>query len=252
MSRRNFIESNGGTCKNWRWSWSFVNHDKAEVYFGAWDVSTSGNEQIVLKDEWEINPSTGKRHGAFSESIEYINLIEYQGYALKTFQMQHGLADPYQPKGAAKIEGFSEVREDARLVRANGSWLAILVSVDFHLPDEEPVLPGMSIRHLEGARTNVNVNRVERSAKARAECIKAKGLNCLVCGLNFADYYGEIGTGFIHVHHVSPIAETEGEYRVDPVNDLEPVCPNCHAMLHMRVPPLKIEELRKLISETKS
>jgi hypothetical protein len=34
---------------------------------------------------------------------------------------------------------------------------------------------------------------------------------------------------------------------VDPVNDLKPVCPNCHAMIHRRTPPYSLEELRGLL-----
>jgi hypothetical protein len=36
------------------------------------------------------------------------------------------------------------------------------------------------------------------------------------------------------------------EYEVDPVKDLRPVCPNCHAMIHRRSPPLSIEEIIRL------
>jgi 5-methylcytosine-specific restriction protein A len=36
------------------------------------------------------------------------------------------------------------------------------------------------------------------------------------------------------------------EHVVDPVADLRPVCPNCHAMLHRDEPPLTIESLRQL------
>jgi 5-methylcytosine-specific restriction protein A len=57
--------------------------------------------------------------------------------------------------------------------------------------------------------------------------------------------YGEIGKGFIHVHHLKPVSEINGEYEVDPIEHLVPVCPNCHAMLHSQHPPLTIEELKK-------
>ena len=40
MKRKQFIESFGATCKNWTWSWSFVNHDEKLVIFGAWDDHT--------------------------------------------------------------------------------------------------------------------------------------------------------------------------------------------------------------------
>jgi predicted HNH restriction endonuclease len=37
------------------------------------------------------------------------------------------------------------------------------------------------------------------------------------------------------------------EYVVDPVADLRPVCPNCHAVLHSRRPAYSIEEVRGLL-----
>jgi predicted HNH restriction endonuclease len=40
------------------------------------------------------------------------------------------------------------------------------------------------------------------------------------------------------------LSEIGGEYIVDPVADLRPVCPNCHAVLHRRIPAYSIEEVR--------
>ncbi|MPR31936.1 HNH endonuclease, partial [Salmonirosea aquatica] len=51
---------------------------------------------------------------------------------------------------------------------------------------------------------------------------------------NFERYFGEVGKGFIHVHHVNQISSIGNEYNVDPIKDLIPVCPNCHAMIHSR------------------
>jgi hypothetical protein len=51
------------------------------------------------------------------------------------------------------------------------------------------------------------------------------------------------GAGFIHVHHRKPLALIGRSYAVNPVKDLVPVCPNCHAMLHTQNPPLSVEEL---------
>jgi 5-methylcytosine-specific restriction protein A len=56
-----------------------------------------------------------------------------------------------------------------------------------------------------------------------------------------------LGEGFIHVHHLNPIATIAEEYELDPENDLRPVCPNCHAMLHRKKETLSIEELRTLL-----
>jgi len=64
--------------------------------------------------------------------------------------------------------------------------------------------------------------------------------------MNFEATYGPLGTGFIHVHHLRPLKLTDGEYKLDAENDLCPVCPNCHAMLHRKEDVLSIEELRTI------
>lgn len=97
--------------------------------------------------------------------------------------------------------------------------------------------------YLEGAKEIVTVNRYERDPRARQQCIKHYGSNCSVCDCNFEKLYGEIGTGFIHVHHLTPLANIGKKYEVYAIRDLRPVCPNCHAMLHQRTPPYSIEEL---------
>ena len=96
----------------------------------------------------------------------------------------------------------------------------------------------------EGAKQTVVVNRYERNASARTACIQRWGLDCAVCGFNFEANFGTRGAGYIHVHHLKPLGEIGAEYQLDPVNDLRPVCPNCHAMLHASTPAASIEELK--------
>ena len=64
--------------------------------------------------------------------------------------------------------------------------------------------------------------------------------------------YGDIAEGFIHVHHLVPLSAIKEDYQLDPVNDLLPVCPNCHAMLHRRKPPFTPEQLKALMDANKS
>ncbi|HYD76369.1 HNH endonuclease [Ramlibacter sp.] len=107
-------------------------------------------------------------------------------------------------------------------------------------PDELP--PGQ--QYVEGAKKYVRVNAYERDAKARKACISHYGAVCVVCSFSFEKTYGQLGKGFIHVHHLKPLALTDGEYQIDPIADLRPVCPNCHAMLHQENPPMPVEELK--------
>ena len=99
----------------------------------------------------------------------------------------------------------------------------------------------------DGASRQITVNAYERNPTARALCVQHYGPICTVCGFSFGEVYGEIGHDFIHVHHLLEIAQIGREYRVDPVADLRPVCPNCHAMLHRRRPALSIDEVREHI-----
>lgn len=116
-------------------------------------------------------------------------------------------------------------------------------------PDEVPAEAG---KHSEGAVHQVIVNAYERSAAARTACIKARGHRCAVCDLDMGELYGKLGEGFIHVHHLVEISAVGSEYEVDPVDDLRPVCPNCHAMLHRRTPALTIGELEGLMKRAES
>lgn len=84
----------------------------------------------------------------------------------------------------------------------------------------------------EGALKTAYINSYERNPIARKKCIEHFGLDCIICGFNFENKYGKLGSGFIHVHHVVPISSIGEAYQVDPIRDLVPVCPNCHAMLH--------------------
>jgi putative restriction endonuclease len=101
---------------------------------------------------------------------------------------------------------------------------------------------------VEGKVQLVAVNVFERNAKARAACLQHYGFICSVCDFNFEKFYGEIGREFVHVHHLKPLSEIGEEYKIDPIKDLLPVCPNCHAMLHRKTPTLTIAELKNLIN----
>lgn len=98
----------------------------------------------------------------------------------------------------------------------------------------------------EGAMSKVLVNRYERDPQARRVCLEKHGYRCSVCTFDFEKEYGDIGYGFIHVHHLTPLSSHKTEHSLNPVKDLVPVCPNCHAMLHSCNPPLLIEELREI------
>jgi 5-methylcytosine-specific restriction enzyme A len=112
-------------------------------------------------------------------------------------------------------------------------------------------LPGEVVdpdRFVEGATYQIWANAYERNPAARRACIAHYGTACVVCGFNFGKVFGELGKGYIHVHHLLDLASIGTEYEVDPIGDLRPVCPNCHEMLHRETPAMSIEKLKTVLN----
>ncbi len=110
---------------------------------------------------------------------------------------------------------------------------------------EEVVLEGSE----EGAPRVGQTVRYERNRRNRAAAIAIHGTACLACGLEFGARYGRVAEGFIEVHHTVPVARMSRGYIVDPIRDLVPLCPNCHAVAHRRDPPLTVDEVKGLLRE---
>lgn len=104
----------------------------------------------------------------------------------------------------------------------------------------------------EGARYSVISTAIERNPLAREACIKHHGCKCSVCGFDFGTVFGELGKGYIHVHHRVEISSKSGEHQVNPIDDLIPLCPNCHAMAHQKRPPVSVENLKEMYKKAMS
>lgn len=244
MSRKSFIQSQGATCHNWTWSWSFINEEKRTIIFGAWDRYTEGSKSLILGETWAKNHA-GRKNPAYPEAREHIRLVEEQGYTLLTFPIIY--SDELRGEnglGPAKIKGFDPTLTQRSLVRVGDNWYAS----DGEIPSSIPEEVSRPEKYIEGAAKTVSVNAYERNPKARSACIKHYGATCAVCSFDFEKAYGPIGHGFIHVHHIIPLAEIRREYELDPIRDLIPVCPNCHAIIHLTQPALSVKELRDYLA----
>lgn len=113
--------------------------------------------------------------------------------------------------------------------------------------DESTSQPLFEVGLPEGACSTVTVNRYERSPANRAACIAAHGSKCNVCGFDFGMAYGPFANGYIEVHHRIPVSKMGAGYQVDPVNDLIPLCANCHAAVHRVDPPMEPEALSVML-----
>lgn len=103
------------------------------------------------------------------------------------------------------------------------------------------------ISAIEGEAIDRQVTVYKRDARLRDECLKEKGHVCRICGFDPATKYGKGFENIIEVHHVNPVACGTRETTLD---DLIPVCPNCHRALHSKgngdvYTPNEIEQLIK-------
>lgn len=172
-----------------------------------------------------VNKLTDRERGGFPSKLYFT----YHNRQDMDFEWQRD-----QIRKACELDWYVELEK-----------LGISLEGDFELPEEVPETL------IEGAKKTITVNAYERNPAARNACIKEYGVVCTVCNFDFEAFYGHRGKGFIHVHHLRSLAGVGQEYEVDPINDLRPVCPNCHAMLH-RKGNISIEDLQGEISFNKA
>jgi 5-methylcytosine-specific restriction protein A len=191
-----------------------------------WDASKPGQRALYVKVRLEalLNP--------YTEPILAMTRLEDSDLA----------AGPWRVIGGGKSIPPSVA---ATLEKVWAEFLGRTGLSPVFSPDEIPTPE----RFFEGATKPTMVNRYERSPAARKACIEHYGTRCVVCGFDFGTVYGERGEGYIHVHHLKSLAEIGKEYVIDPIADLRPVCPNCHAMIHALEPMLRIEALKALIQK---
>ena len=116
--------------------------------------------------------------------------------------------------------------------------------------EEEIAEPGelKPREYIEGGFRNIKVNRYERDPQARRDCLAHFGKICRTCGIDLELIYGkELGATAIHVHHIKPMASRrKTPYKINPIKDLIPLCPNCHNIIHKADPVLSPDQLKRL------
>ncbi|MBQ6191205.1 MAG: HNH endonuclease [Bacteroidaceae bacterium] len=109
----------------------------------------------------------------------------------------------------------------------------------------------------EGASKYVITKTYERSYKLRNAAIehfsKNGTITCDCCGFEFKSFYGAtLGTSCIEIHHLKPIFQYASMSMVQTIenalNNLLPVCPNCHRVIHKNsITAEKIPEFKQNI-----
>lgn len=233
-------KENGETFVDWRQSNDFAVGDVIFLY------KTSPKSQVayrmeVIATKLSCDDSTDKEIFWKDKSIFYYGfgshkyvrfrlIVNYpEGFLTYKAMREHGLRN--------NLQGVMQCKNEELLNFLKGN-----IETSFTNPLDSENSPVSE--YTEGELHELVLNHYERNRDARNACIAAKGCHCAVCGFDFEQTYGEIGQGFIHVHHLVPISSIGKAYKLNPLTDLVPVCPNCHNMLHRKDPPYTIEELQ--------
>lgn len=100
----------------------------------------------------------------------------------------------------------------------------------------------------------------ERSQKLRRTAIEHYTVDgkivCSACGFDFKETYGELGDGYIQMHHENPVYQYSDDgfetYISEAVKNMKPLCANCHCMVHRKRSKLiSITELKAIMYGSK-
>ncbi len=221
--------------------WNTGSHQHADDWFIFASVGTSGRTGHDYDNFWDGDELIWRgRNGSRLDQPKTKSQLNPPG-RVHIFTRDSDRA-PFTYEGTARAR---EAHDDR-----NGGPVTIRWFFPDRLDQRPEVLPNEVLEsetYREGAVRTITVNAYERNPAARRKCIEHHGTICAICGFDFEAIYGVLGKGYIHVHHLRDLASIGGQYEVDPINDLRPVCPNCHAMLHRRVPAMSIESLIAII-----
>lgn len=242
------IEQTGRTTEKW----SVVSHKKIKVGDRAFLMKLGEEPKGIMAAGFAATAPFLSKHWNGEDKLVHRVLIDFEVILNPKLDPLLGidilnngnLAKVNWTPQSSGIEINPEVTDELEAI-----WFNFLTTQKIrHNPFGETEKDDQKV-YTEGTPNQVLVTKYERNPYARKTCIDHYGLSCAVCNFNFQDNYGNLGTDFIHVHHLKQVATIGKVYNIDPINDLRPVCPNCHAMIHKRKEPFTIIEMQEIMNK---
>jgi len=200
------------------------------------ELEVSGRDAEIL---------TGRRDTYFSQKVR--NLVSHKNLISKGLATYDGSRD-----GLHKITDKGE-----KYLLNNIQNFAFIISNNFNENQRKEVIEKdySDLIIEEGFIKFGQIKNKTRSRKlveaAKKYYTVSNKLYCSACHFNFEDFYGDIGKGYIEIHHLQPIfsySEGKESLLVDALKNVTPVCCNCHKMIHRKNDKLlSIPSLKEII-----
>ncbi|WP_081240998.1 HNH endonuclease [Streptomyces viridosporus] len=210
---------------------------------------------LVVKNGWRELRTGDREVQELSELLRSLPLHTPEARALPEFRSPDSVsrkttdfATNYGPYQGARtrcgqptlrmIEAFTQ-REPEMLQAARAIEEGISSGELQLLPQQPDELDDDGFTAVEGRLLVRRALARERDPKLRKLKIQrarqsGQPLRCEVCHFDFARFYGDLGDGYIEVHHVTPL-HVSG-MRKTGLDDLACLCANCHRMCHRTRP----------------
>lgn len=210
----------------------------AKNYIGTPDLKNwTFGKSAGLNSTYHSNGGTAKK---WLYSIGFIDVLKLPNSAFKKSVINNF------ESWAAKVKAFDIIKKFKKDQRNNKRFEILIHNtlLTKGLLSKTNIKDSNQDFFDEGFKKLIIKEVTLRNKKVVSDAKLRHGIICSVCEFDFEKIYGNHGLGFIEMHHLNPI---KGGHRKTTVDDLRPVCPNCHRMLHKGDRLLTIEELKKII-----
>lgn len=221
-----------------------------DFYVQNGGTASSGEKQelsrllrsIPIEQELTANP---KFRGPAAVGLKIANFLSIESDGA------HGLSDVATEDWEVWREFAHDpdhLHETAEAIRANlgNPESSATAGAETDGEDDEEAEEGRLLTRVHRARER---SRKLVRRKKRGVLQRTGRLACEGCGFDFAEVYGERGSGLIECHHLVPL-ESLRPGQATRLSDLALVCSNCHRMIHRSRPWLSLDALRALMRQT--
>ncbi|GGY17115.1 HNH endonuclease [Streptomyces djakartensis] len=228
---------------------------------------------LVVRNGWRELRTTDRAVHELSELLRSLPLHRPEARALPSFRSPDSVSrkttdfmtnhSSYSGKKTRcgkptlfMIEAFTT--REAEMLQAARAIEEGIASGDLHaIPPQPDEVDEEGVTAIEGRLLVRRALARERDPKLRSlkiEQVRRRGstLQCEVCEFDFARIFGDLGEGYIEVHHLTPL-HASGP-RETSLDDLACLCANCHRMCHRsrpgeswRTPTVLRELIRKSV-----